>query len=201
MRKNSKNFWNEEKIEEKILYMVGKTKQTTFPTHTEINDFFGDYRLSNAIRRHGGTKYWAQKTGMEIKNCESKFGDCYEEKFMDDVLRILDFQSDRCKVRYPYDVLVEGVAKVDVKSSNRIFAHGFQMYTCNLEKDYQTCDFYVVYCINGENLDKVYVLPSFLMTGKTQFSVGVMSSKYDVFIDRWDLIKDYVEFVKESVIK
>lgn len=201
MEKNSRNCWSQERIEKEVLYMVQKTKQNTFPTHTEMFDFFGDYKLSNAIRRNGGTKYWADKLGMECKQCESKFGTSFEERFIEDVLRELDFRSEMCKVRYPYDVLVEDVAKVDVKCSNRIQAHGFQLYTSNLEKDFQTCDFYVIYCLNENKIDKIYILPSFVMSGKTQFSVGINSSKYDVFLNRWDLIKDFVEFVKGSVEK
>lgn len=200
MSKTDKTNWNNEKIQEQILYMVGKTKQKTFPTHTEMLNFFGDYKLSNAIRRHGGTKYWAEKTGMEIKECESKFGYSFEEMCKIDILENCNLESELCPVKHPYDILVEGCAKVDSKAAFPFFNYGrTKYYSFNLEKKQQTCDFYVFYCLEEEKIKKVYVVPSFVMSGKKQFAVGVKSSIYDKFLDRWDLIQNFVNFVKESV--
>lgn len=196
MSKDLKTQWGEERIEKHLKEMISQTHQTTFPTHTEMAEFFKDYRLSNAVRRHGGTRYWAEKLGMEVKDCESKFGDDYEERFIVEVMEKCGLQSSRCRVRYPYDVLVEDCVKIDVKSSNRVIAHGFEMYSSNIEKDLQTCDVYVIYCIENGDVSKTYIIPSVVLSGKTQFSVGVKSSKYDKFLNRWDIITKYVEFMK-----
>ena len=200
MRKNSKNFWDEEKIEEKILYMVEKTKQITFPTHTEINDFFGDYKLSNAIRRHGGTKYWADKLGMQCKECESEFGYNFEELCKIDIMENCGLESQLCQIRYPYDILVERCAKIDVKAAKLFSNYGkSEYYSFNLEKKEQTCDFYVFYCLDKNQIKKIYIVPSIVMSGKKQFAIGKKISTYDKYLYKWNLINNFVDFIKESI--
>lgn len=191
--------WNEERIEKNLMEMIESTKQETFPTHTEMYHFFGNYQLSNAIRRNGGTRYWANKIGMEEKQCESKFGYKYEEMFVDDVLKFCGLSSELCDVRYPYDVLVDEGVKVDVKASRKYNAGTWSMYTFNLEKGLQTCDVFVFYCINDEKVEKVYIVPSSILSGKTQFSIGILRSKYDQYLDRWDIISKYAELVRGCV--
>lgn len=200
MNQNLRKPWDEEKIEKELLNMVEKTNQKTFPTHSEMKDFFGDYKLSNAVRRHGGTKYWADKLGMECKQCESEFGYKFEEFCKTQILEKCDLDSELCPVKHPYDILVEKCGKVDVKVSVPFENYGkSKYYSFNLEKNEQTCDFYVFYCLLNGEINKTYIVPSFVMSGKTQFSIGINLSKYDVFLNRWDLIKDFVEFVKGSV--
>lgn len=199
MEKKSRIYWDESSIEAKIKEMLNCTKQETFPTHTEIKDFFGDYTLSNAIRRHGGTKYWAYKLGIPEKKCESFLGDEYEQKCVKDIKEKLNLDSEMCKVRYPYDILVARSTKIDIKVSN-IFEtkeKKTKFFTCNIEKEMQTCDIFVVYCIYDENKEKTFIIPSCELSGKTQISIGIEKSKYDSFIDRWDIIKKYVDFMKE----
>ena len=133
------------------------------------------------------------------KQCESKFGYKYEEMFVDDVLKFCGLSSELCDVRYPYDVLVDEGVKVDVKASRKYNAGTWSMYTFNLEKGLQTCDVFVFYCINDEKVEKVYIVPSSILSGKTQFSIGILRSKYDQYLDRWDIISKYAELVRGCV--
>lgn len=202
MNQNLKKPWDEERIKKEVLYMVEKTEQKTFPTHSEMKDFYGDYKLSNAVRRHGGTKYWADKLGMECKQCESEFGYEFEEFCKIELLEKYNLDSELCPVRHPYDVLVERCAKVDVKVAVPFENYGrSRYYSFNLEKREQTCDFYVFYCLLNNEINKTYIVPSIVMSGKKQFVIGTKKSFYDNYLNRWDLIKDFIEFVKGSVEK
>lgn len=197
LKKDSRVQWDEEKIEKQIKDMVSQTHQTTFPTHSEMKDFFKDYKLSNAVRRHGGTRYWAEKLGMEVKDCESETGYNFEERCVFDILEMCDLQSELCAVKYPYDLIVERCLKIDVKASALFSNYGKSKYfTFNLEKKNQTCDIFVFYCIDDLGGEKVYVIPSYWLSGKSQFAIGTKLSKYDKFLNRWDIITKYVEFMK-----
>lgn len=192
--------WTEERIEEKLMEILKATKQETFPTHSEMNNFFGNYQLSNAIRRHGGTRYWASKIGMEEKKCESTFGFDYERKCAGDIFNHCDLQSELCDVRYPYDLLVDGSVKVDAKVAIPFDNYGKSKYfSFNLEKPLQTCDVFVFYCIDNNEVRKVYIVPSCVLSGKTQFSIGILRSKYDQYLDRWDIISKYADFMRGCV--
>lgn len=186
--------WNESKIKNSLLFMVKKTKQTHMPTHSEMIEFYGDNRLANAVRRHGGTSYWANELGLETKDCESKTGSDYESIFCEQVFAKTGLEPQKTKPRYPYDVLVGNSVKVDVKSGVRVGASS-KYFSFNLEKSEQTCDVFAVYCLNDDyEQEKVYIIPASVLSGKTQLSFGVCKSKYDQFENRWDIIQKCHEF-------
>lgn len=190
--------WNEELIEKAIIDVVNKTKIECFPTHSLIKEVTGSCALTNAISRHGGTRHWAEKLGLEIKPCESKFGEKYELLCMDK-LQELGFDCKKMPVRYPYDLLVYDCIKVEVKSGNLYHGKTGEFYTFNLEKSNPTCDIFFCYCIEGNGIDKVYVIPSIILSGKKQLSIGKSRSKYDVFREDWDIFNKYYCFNRRFV--
>ena len=96
--------------------------------------------------------------------------------------------------RYPYDLLVGNNIKVDVKVS-KMYNNTIKMYTFNLEKRFPTCDIFVAYCIDdNKNIVKTYVIPSAILSGITQLSVGIDKSKYDIYLDKWDIVDKYAKF-------
>lgn len=185
--------WNADLIEKGIKDVMRKAQINCFPTHSLIKEVTGSYALSNAIRRHGGTRYWAEKLNLEIKSCESKFGEEYEL----DCQRRLKNYGYRCEkmpVRYPYDLLVENSIKVDVKCGNLYQGKHGTFYTFNLEKAKPTCDLFVCYCLENDEIKKVYVIPSSVLSGTTQLSIGRHISKYDPYIDKWNYFQKYADF-------
>lgn len=190
--------WSEEKIVEALRFMIDKCGMNTMPTHSEIRDFFGDNALVCAMSKRNGTKYYAKLLGMEIKECESKFGDQLEDFCVFQIQEKLGLDGEKTKPRYPYDILVNRNVKVDVKAS-RIFNNygNAKYYTFNLKKKEQTCDIFVFYCINQNNeIEKTLVIPSTVLSGKNQLAVG-KSSMYDKYIDQWRFISDYNKFMTE----
>ena len=98
--------------------------------------------------------------------------------------------------RFPFDVLINGCVKVDVKVA-RVFGSDKQgYYSFNLEHKKHSCDFFVCYCLDssGENIVKTYIIPASIMDGKSQLGVGLSQSKYDAYIGRYDLIGQTCEF-------
>ena len=191
-------MWSEEKIVEALRFMIDKCGMDTMPTHSEIQNFFGNYALNSAMSNRGGTKYFAKLLGMEIKQCESKFGDQLEDYCILQIQEKLGLDGEKTKPRYPYDILVNRNVKVDVKASRLFNNYGnAKYYTFNLEKKEQTCDIFVFYCINhNDEIEKTLVIPSTVITGKNQLAIG-KSSMYDKYIDQWRFISDYNKFMTE----
>lgn len=185
--------WNDKKIKQSIFNVMKTAKIETFPTHSLMKEVTGNEALSNAISKHGGSKYWAEKLGIEIKKCESKFGYEFECECIV-YLTTLGYECELTKARYPYDILANNNIKIDVKSGHLYHGEQGNFYTFNLEKEKPTCDIFVCYCIEDNEIKKVYVIPSCVVSGKTQLSIGVKHSKYDRYIDNWTIFKKYKIF-------
>lgn len=187
------NKWTVEKIEKAIKEVMKKAKTDCLPTHSEIKKITGNCGLTNAISRHGGSRYWAEKLGIEIKSCESELGYDYECECVS-ALTALGYECELTKARYPYDVLANNNIKIDVKVSRLYNGKHGNFYTFNLEKPKPTCDIFVCYCINDDKIQKNYIVPSCVLSGKTQLSIGEKHSKYDKYIDDWGIVKIYNDF-------
>ena len=191
--------WNEKKILDSIKEMVAETGQKTMPTHKEIFDFFGNYKLTNAMAKRKGTKYYADVLGLQIKDCESKMGEETEFYCAMQIREFLGLESESTHRRHPYDLLVENAVKIDVKSA-RIFIskNETKYFTFNLEKPQQTCDIFVFYCMENGVPIRTLVIPSYVLSGKTQLAIG-SKSKYDKYENRWDLIQKYYDFILKCI--
>ena len=192
-----KEKWDSEKIESSLKQMIQKTGQSYMPTHSEMIEFFGNNKLCNAVRRHGGTKYWAEKIGFAQKQCESKTGSDYEQIFCNQVIEKFNVDAQLTPIRYPYDVLVDGSVKVDVKSGCTV-GSGSKYYSFNLEKALQTCDIFAVYCLD-ENMNqaKMYIIPASVLSGKTQLAFGILKTKYSIYENRWDILNEFISLGKK----
>lgn len=187
--------WDRDSIEIAIKAVMSTAKIDTFPTRTLIRQITGNEALGCAISRNGGTQYWAKRLGVEMKRCESKMGHEYE-CMCKRYLTIMGYNCEFTSARYPYDILVNDNIKIDVKSGKLHQYENGKFFTFNIEKEMPTCDIYVCYCVNKNDVDRVYVIPSCIISGITQLSIGEKTSKYDRFIDNWNIVQDYQEFYK-----
>lgn len=190
-------YWTDDKIKNAIKEVVEKTKINSMPSRSLMDEVTGSTALSNAVSKHGGTKYWADKLGLEIKSCESKIGYEYECQCFN-FLTSMGYDVEFTKARYPYDLIANGNIKIDVKCSNLYHGKFGNYYTFNLEKPMPTCDVFVCYCVN-ENIQKIYVIPSCVLSGKTQLSIGENHSKYDKYINNWDIVFRYEAFYMQMI--
>ena len=189
--------WNDALIEKGIKEVVKKAKIDCFPSRSLIKEVTGSSALGNAIRRYGGTCYWAEKLDLEIKQCESRLGEEYELNCQD-IVRSFGYKCEKMPIKYPYDLLVEDSIKVEVKCGN--LYHGVQgdFYTFNLGKSKPTCDLFVCYCLDNNEIKKIYIIPSGDLCGKTQLSIGKYISRYDLYINKWGYFHKYVDFYQKA---
>jgi len=191
--------WDDDKIRVSLLQIVEKRGGKTMPTHFEILSLTGDGSLVDALVNHGGTKRFAEMLGLQIKQCESEVGDAYEELCAEQIRLLFGYDVKKMKPRYPYDLLVEGCLKVDAKVSHLYTTkQNTKFYTFNLEKQNPTCDLFVCYCVDRtEKPVKTLIIPSGVVSGKKQLSVG-LKSNYDKYADRWETIRSYVRFFQDE---
>ncbi len=186
--------WDDKKICNAIKEVVKIAKIDSMPTQALMKEITGSFALSCAISKRGGSKYWAKKLGLKIKTCESKIGYEFECKCLN-LLRHLGYRCEFTSARFPYDLLVENNIKIDVKCSNLYQTKQGNYYTFNLEKKMPTCDIFVCYCIKDE-AQKIYIIPSCVLSGKTQLSIGENHSKYDKYVENWQVVRQYDEFYR-----
>ncbi|SHK38845.1 hypothetical protein SAMN02745248_02431 [Hathewaya proteolytica DSM 3090] len=187
-------MWNDKNIEEQIRKVTKELNITRMPSNSEIIKITGNHCLSNAIAKSGGFKHWSTILNLEIKKSETGLGKKYE-RICGNILKEKGYKVEQMSVKHPYDLLVNGCVKIDVKASNRFkYSNSGFCYTFNLEKINPTCDLYVCFCINEIEVEKVLIIPSkFLKI--SQLSIG-NKSEYDKFINQWEYVKQYDEFYK-----
>ncbi len=188
--------WTDELIKSKINEVVNGLELGRMPTRRECENYFHDCGLTNAVsRRAGGWYTLAKEMGYNIKESETTFGKTYEIQTAE-MLKSHGFQVRRMSQNFPYDLLVDDCVKVDVKASKLYNGKNGDFYSFNLEKQFSTCDFYILITISLEEENRVMVVPSSEVIANNQISIGVKKSKYHKFTDRFDLIEKAVEFWK-----
>lgn len=189
MEKYRRTIWTEQKIIDGVKEVMKQIGIERMPSRSEIDKHYGNSALTNKISKTGGFYFYADKLGLEIKESETALG-TFVQNFVRLKMITLGFDAEKTSTKFPYDLLVNRRVKIDVKSGRIVQNSTGQYYTFNLEKKFQTCDFFIAVTL-GENdeIKKIYIIPSSILSGKTQLSIGVEKSIYNKYIDRWDLIE------------
>lgn len=189
--------WSDRKIEKAIEFVITHLNINYFPSRKEMITVFGTESLTNAVSRHGGSRFWAEKLGLPLKKCETTFGNEYEYIAQKEIFEKIKIESEVTSSRFPYDLITSDGVKIDVKVSKPFINNcNAKANTFNLEKKYPTCDIYLLYCLDDtETVAKTLVIPSCVLIGQTQVGVG-KESKWDIYADRWDLILMHNDFFK-----
>ena len=190
--------WNDGYIETEINSVMDTMGINRMPSNSEMVRVRNSSDLSNAIAKNGGFYYWAGKLGLEIKGSETKTGIAYENYAAAQLLW-KGYEVERMSVRHPYDLLVNGHIKVDVKVSKAYWMKGESLVnTVGLSKKYATCDLYIIYLLEEDSeLDRTLIIPSHEVKNK-YLNIG-KDSKYNKYIDRWDFLEVYSSLLKKLV--
>lgn len=189
--------WTEEQMKNEITKVKEALILDRMPSLSEIESVMKNSSLTNKISRTGGFYHWAEKLGLSVKKSESDFSRNYEIKCKE-FIESIGYKAEMTPNRFPYDLLVNNFVKVEVKASRLYKGKAGNFYSFNLEYKQPKSEINVFYC-EGENATKIYVIPSHALTGIKQLSVGENSSKYDVYLGRWDILKNYINAVEAFV--
>lgn len=191
-------LWDDTLIESEIRKTMKILNIDYFPTHSEIINLYGNRSLSCAISKHGGTEYWSKKLNIPIKKSETSYGGKYEKYAIKDILNHTGLVSTQTNTRHAYDLLVDGCVKVDVKAStiNEGKSGKTRYYSFGLNKKEPTCDLFLFYGIDDNNsIRKTIIIPSASLVGQTQLGISIYDSVWDWYINKWELITEYDNFL------
>ncbi len=176
--------WTNELIEEKLMVVAKLYSPMRMPTRSEIKNYYGNDALTNKISKTGGFSYWAKKLGLEQKHSETSIGIKGEERVAE-ILLNYGFEVEKTSTKHPYDLLIDGCVKVDVKTANTSYIRGSSIHAYRIAKKQHTCDFYVFY---ENDTGKAYVVPAHKCKGQIQVEIGNNSRKYEEYLYAYRLI-------------
>lgn len=179
--------WTQEKILQSVKDCMDATGLTRMPSRSELSGYYGNNKVTNAIKRFPGGYYKvAELLKIEMKESETQFGKYGEEL----AIRLLEehgFSVERMTTRYAYDLYVNGSVKVDVKTARPSRANKSFCYSFNLEKRFPTCDVYFLIA-KSEKKESIYIVPASI--NQTQIGLGTGTTVYSKYQDRYDIITD-----------
>lgn len=175
--------------------MVDDLGMRRMPTRREVVQYY-DNATAVAISRRIGWYNLAKTLNLPIKECETTTGKNHESLFASE-LSNKGFLVEKMSQNFPYDLLVDGAVKIDVKASHVYYGPSGGFYSFNLEKPFPTCDIYALRLLdNNDMIKRTLIVPSKDVATNTQINVGIVNSKYERYAERWDIIKKYSEFMK-----
>lgn len=187
--------WNDNMIEDEIIEISNSILNGEFmPTSSQVINFKGDSKLHNKISKTLGYRGWAEKLGLKLQYSETKLGEDYEE-VAKLILENLGYNVKNMSTQYPFDLLIDGLVKVDVKCGSAYYnKDGVRLHTFGINKDIPTCDIYIIFALDeyGKNIERTFVIPSHHLQMKS-LSIGA-DSKYNRYINMYRYIDKYKEF-------
>jgi len=183
--------WNEQMIYDGILEVAEAVGEGRMPTHAEVIAYCGNHRLASQITNRGGYAAWAQKLGLPLKASKYNFGIAFE-KYTHGLMQGRGYDVIHTGKQCPYDLLINKKVKIEVKASRLVEFVDHMAYTFHIAENLPKCDIYIAHCVDdNDNIVKTYIIPAHKLTGKSQLTIGEHKSKYDIYIDQWDMIDKY----------
>ena len=185
--------WTDDLIKEKVLEVKTVFSLDRMPSRSECIQYFHNEALVNAISKRKKWYQLAQELGLKVKDSETYFGKSKESNAAE-MLISLGFSVRKMPQNFPYDLLVDDCVKVDVKAGHLYHGPNGDFYTFNLEKQFATCDIYILFALSEHEEKRTFVVPSKFVIAQNQISMGVLKSKYHKFENRWDFISSLSDF-------
>lgn len=198
MGRPNRIVWTDDLIKEKILEVKNGLSLDRMPSRKECIQYFHNEALVNAVSRRKKWYQLADELGLKVKDSETYFGKS-QEATAAEILISKGFSVRKMSQNFPYDLLVDDCVKADVKASHLYHGPNGDFYTFNLEKDYATCDIYILFALSESDESSIFIVPSKFVIAQNQISMGVSKSKYHRFKDRWDYISALSDFWAEAI--
>jgi hypothetical protein len=186
--------WTDELIKSELLKSIDVLGLQRMPTGEELKSI-GQNGLHCKISRSKKYSGWANELGLSLKSSTTETGKEYEA-IIEQKIKDMGFEVERMTTKHPYDLLVFGGVKVDVKVANPYLLRGSRVHTFALNKENPTCDIYILAALDDAGaLERLFVIPAHLVQMK-MINMG-LKSKYNRFIDAWDYLDEFSIFYKQ----
>lgn len=186
-------IWTRELIARKILETVTALNLESMPTRKQFIRYFGNDKLTAKISKTLGYYGWAKVLNLPIQSNDTRKAKL-SEKHAAELLRAHGYSAVQMLQNYPFDIMVNEKVRIDVKFSNLYRGPRGSFYSFALRKKYPTCDIYML--IANADSEKVYIVPA-CKCNQTQIGIGEHTSIYDKYLDRYDIIDQYLKLYNE----
>lgn len=191
--------WTDEDIRNEVLAVMNTLGLSRLPTKKECDLATGNMALSNVVSKRCGWYNLAKELGLEIKQSETTTGK-FGESIAANLLSEKGFLVQRMSQNHPFDLLINGIAKIDVKTSRLYRGRNGDFYAFNLGKKYHSCDFFLLLELDdNDNPLKSMIVPARDVMEINQISCGVTNSIYDKYIDCFFYIDELLDFWKGRI--
>jgi hypothetical protein len=152
-QKGIPKVWTDEKVAEALRPIVAELGG--MPSAQELDDR-GLCGLRASISMvHGGVRSVAHKHGFSMRDSCTKRGLEIEDKVTES-LRAMGFSAERQSMHAPFDILVNGRVRVDVKSARYTECRSGRSHVCRghvfgIAKADPTCDLYILCGVDAAN--------------------------------------------------
>lgn len=183
--------WTEELIESELLKSIRILGVERMPTAEELKSI-GRNDLHCKVSRTKKYRGWAEHLGLELKRSETVFGQEFERRVAEQ-LRSHDYDVELMSTKHPYDLLVDGCVKVDVKVAKPYPIRGSRVHSINLAKENPTCDIYICILLDDRGeVERELFIPSHHVQ-KKMLNIGA-DSKYNKYADMLSYLHNYSVF-------
>jgi hypothetical protein len=190
--------WTDELIKSELEKCISVLQIKRMPTADELRQI-GRNDLHCKISRTKKYSGWANELGLDLKHCETRTGNKYELIVKGKIERISNhLRVEKMSTKHPYDLLVNGCVKVDVKVGKAHHHFEARAHTFALNKKYATCDIYI--CVALDELEKtesVFIIPAAHVPLVT-LNIGKVS-KYNKYKDNWNFIFNFVNQYEKAI--
>lgn len=184
--------WDEQMIEKELFACINALDIRRMPTASELVSL-GRNDLHIQVGRTKTYRGWAEHLGLEMKTSSTLEGQINED-VVEVMLKDRGYTVENMSTKFPYDLLVNGAVKIDVKIANPFYVRGSRVHTFGINKKNPTCDIYICLAFDEEKeVEKLLIIPSHKLRIKT-LCIG-KESKYDQYKDDWGLIDEYNKFM------
>jgi hypothetical protein len=195
-QKKNHDKWKPEDIKNKIFEVMKELNINRMPSQQEVLSIEKDHELCNMIKRSLGFYGWAKELNLEIKDSETFLGITFQEKCADELIN-KGYKVENTTTQAVYDLLVNNNIRIDVKSGCAYLnKDNCRLHSFGINKKYPSCDLYIIYALDelGKSTERTFIIPSKELKLITM-CIG-KNSKYNEYINRWDLIDIYDKFYK-----
>ncbi|MDP4105290.1 MAG: hypothetical protein Q8935_10065 [Bacillota bacterium] len=197
--KEKERLWNDERIEQELKHCISVLQLDRMPTANELHQI-GRNDLHCALSKHS-KKYrgWARELGLELKESETTKGNKFEFYVMKKIQEISNHLSvEKMTTKHPYDLLVNGCVKVDVKVGKAHYHFGPRAHTFALNKKFATCDIYICVALDEDDkIEKFFIIPA----AKVQIvTLNICeNSKYNKYKNDWNFLYNFVNQYERAI--
>ena len=187
--------WSEKLVKNSIVGCMNHLGLSRMPTLDEMKGYTGDSSLSNAVSHYGGVRKFSKEIGTSLKTGDTINGWVVEEMVYD-MLKEHGYKVRRMTAGENFDLLVNDTVKIDVKSGKQYLLDRYKITTFGINNKHPHCDIYILLDYHNEKVGRVLFIPSVILSISTTMSIGA-KSKYDKWINRFDVIDKYILFYEE----